>query len=63
MSKQIVVTVQPDGSTDIDLLNFRGEGCDAVMKDFTDGEALSVNRKKREHGEPDREAARERSRQ
>jgi hypothetical protein len=61
--KQIVVVINPDGSTSLDLQNFHGQGCDQVEADFTEGSKVTTSRKKREWAEPDREESRERSKQ
>ena len=32
MSQEIEITIDTDGKTDIDLINFKGKGCSEVMK-------------------------------
>jgi hypothetical protein len=46
--KRITVTLEPDGTSKIDLEGFAGNGCDKVMDDFRGGDRVLVERRKPE---------------
>ena len=51
--KTIVLEISEDGSVNIDLQNFHGQGCAKVLADFTDGDKLTHVKTKREfHEQP-----------
>ncbi len=46
--KRITVTLEPDGTSKIDLEGFAGNGCGKVMDDFRGGDRVLVERRKPE---------------
>ncbi len=46
--KRITVTLEPDGTSKIDLEGFAGNGCGKVMDDFSAGDRVLVKRRKPE---------------
>lgn len=49
MTKQVVVTVLPDGTTKVDALNFQGQGCAAA----TEAIAIAVAGNSRDKSDDD----------
>ncbi len=47
MEKQVEIKVKPDGSINIELIGFEGDGCAKTAQRFIDalGKSVNVNRK------------------
>lgn len=50
--KLITVTINEDGSSDIDLEGFEGKGCSEVIADFQAGDDVKISRTKPEYHGP-----------
>jgi hypothetical protein len=48
-TKTITIEIDELGSASIDLENFHGQGCAAVVKDFRGGDTVITSRTKREY--------------
>ena len=48
MQKTITVQIFPDGSSDIDLVGFNGNGCQKVVDDLRGNDSLISEQRKRE---------------
>lgn len=55
--KQVIITVDEQGESTIDMQGFHGQGCDKAMADFLDGDKPSILRHKREYQERESEKA------
>jgi hypothetical protein len=47
MEKQVEIKIKPDGSIEVELLNFQGDGCAKTAQKFIDaiGKSVKVDRK------------------
>jgi hypothetical protein len=47
--KEISITVDEEGESEIDLKNFHGQGCERVLADFAGGDKTKTIRNKPEY--------------
>jgi hypothetical protein len=59
--KTVIVVVDSDGESHIDLQGFHGQGCGKVLRDFAGEDTAKIERSKREYFEAVRETEKSRS--